>query len=331
MTAALAAAAPPPAKSSASPAPAPAPTTAAAPVPPTPAPAPASAPPVPAQAAAAPQDGDADPSAEADAAPLAGQTTGVASLTGAAPAKPGGTVSKTAAKGDGASTTASAAGKTGTASGTAAGASAGGASSQAAADTAGGAGGKAGGDAAPQQAPDAAAFTPAGADPAQPSFASPPTSAAPSAGAAVADPQTITRLVSQIVETAQGPASQFNLTLHPAELGGVQVKIQVDRHGTVSASMTFDNPQAAADLKAHSADLKAALNQAGFDVSDDGLSFNLSGQGQQNAGNSDPDASAWAGRAFRAAASGADDLLTTVNEAASRLQRSSSTGLDIRI
>ena len=96
--------------------------------------------------------------------------------------------------------------------------------------------------------------------------------------------------------------------------------------------MTFDNPQAAADLKAQSADLKAALNQAGFDVADDGLSFNLSGQGQRQAGDSDPDAGTWAGRAFRHAAADADTLLSNVTEAASRLQRpSSASGLDIRI
>jgi Meckel syndrome type 1 protein len=156
--------------------------------------------------------------------------------------------------------------------------------------------------------------------------------AAAAATASSAGPETVSRLASQIVQTAQGPASQFNLTLHPAELGGVQVKIQVDRHGAVSASLSFDNPQAAADMKAQSADLKAQLNQAGFDVSDDGLSFNLNGQGQQNAQDSSADPGTWAGRAFRNAAVGADDLLTTVNEAASRLQGpSGNTGLDIRI
>ncbi|MEI9891253.1 MAG: flagellar hook-length control protein FliK [Caulobacteraceae bacterium] len=134
------------------------------------------------------------------------------------------------------------------------------------------------------------------------------------------------------MQTAQGPASQFNLTLHPAELGGVQVKIQVDRHGSVSAALTFDNPQSAADLKAHAADLKDALNQAGFDIAEDGLSFNLSGQGQQNAGDADPDASALGrsrlplGRRRRRSAS------YNGQRGANRYQRSSaSTGLDIRI
>jgi flagellar hook-length control protein FliK len=178
-------------------------------------------------------------------------------------------------------------------------------------------------DASAQAAPDvtSAAFTP-----------TLPAAAAPSSITPTVTSETVARLASQIVQTAQGAASQFNLVLNPAELGGVQVKIQVDRHGAVSASMTFDNPQAAAELKAHASDLKAALSQAGFDVADDGLSFNLNGQGQQSGGDSTPDASAWAGRAFRNAAAGADDIATTVTQAASRLQgASSASGLDIRI
>ena len=139
------------------------------------------------------------------------------------------------------------------------------------------------------------------------------------------------RLATQIVQTAQGAASEFNIVLHPAELGGVQVKVQVDRNGQVRAALAFDNPQAAADLKAHAADLKAALNQAGFDVSDDGLSFNLNSRGQQSAQDSDAEAGAWARQAFRPAAD-PDTLLTTVNEAAARLQGARAvSGLDIRI
>jgi flagellar hook-length control protein FliK len=180
---------------------------------------------------------------------------------------------------------------------------------------------------------DAPATVQAGPDPAvnqaQTAFA--PIIVAARDAAPVPASETLARLATQIVQTAQGPASQFTLNLHPAELGGVQVKIQVDRRGAVSASLTFDNPQAAADLKAHSADLKAALNQAGFDVSDDGLSFNLNGRGQQSAQDSNAEPGAWARQAFRPPAD-PETLLTTVNEAAARLQGArGASGLDIRI
>ena len=155
---------------------------------------------------------------------------------------------------------------------------------------------------------------------------------AAAAAAAGAGAQTVARLATQIVQTAHGPASQFNLVLHPAELGGVQVKIQVDRNGQVRADLAFDNPQAAADLKAQAEDLKAQLAQAGFDVADGGLSFSLSSQGGQAQGDSAAQQGLMGGRAFRSAAAGADDLLTQVNEAATRLSNTSAAGgLDIRI
>ncbi|MEI9892090.1 MAG: hypothetical protein WDN45_17970 [Caulobacteraceae bacterium] len=67
-------------------------------------------------------------------------------------------------------------------------------------------------------------------------------------------------------------------------------------------------------------------------MADDGLSFSLNGQGQQASGDNEPQSGLMAGRAFRAAAAGAEDLLTQVNEAASRMGRNlSASGLDIRI
>jgi flagellar hook-length control protein FliK len=199
-------------------------------------------------------------------------------------------------------------------------------------------------DAAPAATVDAAAQTPDPSLAAQssspdPSAAGGLTASAPvplqaAAATAQAGPETVARLATQIVQTAQGPASEFNLTLHPAELGGVQVKIQVDKNGQVRAALSFDNPQSAADLSAHADDLRAQLSQAGFDVADGGLSFSLNGQGQQAFGDNSGQAGLMGGRAFRAAAAGAEDLLTQLNEAASRLARTStaaSGGLDIRI
>jgi Meckel syndrome type 1 protein len=194
---------------------------------------------------------------------------------------------------------------------------------------------------------DADAAAPAVQDPAAPAVSPDPTqpgalaaaaaappaqTPSPAADAARAGPQTVARLATQIVQTAQGPASQFSLVLHPAELGGVQVKVQVGRDGRVSAALTFDNAQAAADLGARADELKAQLAQAGFDVADGGLSFSLNGQGRQTQDDGSSQANLMGGRAFRNAAAGAEDLLAQVNEAASRLTSASAAGgLDIRI
>jgi flagellar hook-length control protein FliK len=148
-----------------------------------------------------------------------------------------------------------------------------------------------------------------------------------------ADAQTVSMLASQIVQSASGAKSQFDLTLHPEGLGNVQVKISIDRDGGVTARLRFATPQAAAELSARSGELKDALSQAGFNVADNGLNFDSGGQGQSFAdgGQADSGAGARAGRAFQAALDTSEDLITAVSQAAARLQRPSAAGLDIRI
>jgi len=99
--------------------------------------------------------------------------------------------------------------------------------------------------------------------------------------------------------------------------------------------MTFDNPQAAADVKARAAELQRALEQAGFDLSG-GMSFDVAhdrGQQQQNQAWQDQgDAGrAFQGRAFRAALETAGDAADAANQGALRLRRGVNSGLDLRI
>jgi len=99
----------------------------------------------------------------------------------------------------------------------------------------------------------------------------------------------------------------------------------------ITAALTFDNPQTAADMRGRAEELKTALQQAGFDVGDKGLSFQMSGGQQQWADGRQAETSALAGRAFAAATDKADDLLTAAAEAAARMQRRGPSGVDIRI
>jgi hypothetical protein len=68
-------------------------------------------------------------------------------------------------------------------------------------------------------------------------------------------------------------------------------------------------------------------------VADNGLTFDLSGQGNPGTGERDADTGAWGGRAFRNAANGADDLINaSAVQAANRWPgASNASGLDIRI
>jgi flagellar hook-length control protein FliK len=78
------------------------------------------------------------------------------------------------------------------------------------------------------------------------------------------------------------------LTLHPAELGGVEVRLRVTTHGLV-ASITADRPESAQVLQQAGADLKRALEAQGIQVA--GLDIGVAGdQARQRAHQRDADA-----------------------------------------
>jgi flagellar hook-length control protein FliK len=169
--------------------------------------------------------------------------------------------------------------------------------------------------------------------PADPATASTTTPAALIQAAAVAvrgAPQTVANLAAQIVKKLDGRSTQFDIQLDPAGLGKVDVRVAIGADGRMSAAMSFDTPQAAAELKSRAGELQQAMEQAGFDVSG-GMSFDVAsdqGQGGQ-AQNQQPEAgAAFRGRAFQAA------LDTTADAAPPpqlTLRRTALAGVDIRI
>jgi flagellar hook-length control protein FliK len=156
---------------------------------------------------------------------------------------------------------------------------------------------------------------------------------AAAARAAVGAPETIAHLSAQIVKRLEGRSTRFDLELHPADLGRVDVQLRIERDGRVAATIAFDNPVAAADMRARSDDLRRSLEQAGFQLADDGLSFaerdpqNFSG-GFSQGGGSDQGASRQGARAraFDQAA-----VTARVADAADRLQLGRVVGLDVRV
>ena len=97
--------------------------------------------------------------------------------------------------------------------------------------------------------------------------------------AASASPAIVGQIVDQVIKNVQGKSTRFDIALQPAGLGQVNVKIEINTAGQVSAVMSFDNPHAAAEARAHAGDLQQALEQAGFNLSQGGLSFDVGGQG----------------------------------------------------
>ena len=143
-------------------------------------------------------------------------------------------------------------------------------------------------------------------------------------------PQTVANLAAQIAKKLDGRSSRFDVQLDPAGLGKVDVRVEIDSAGKMTAAMNFDNQQAANELRSRSGELQRALEQAGFDMSG-GISFDVSGQGGQGGRtpNQAPDsAPVFRGRAFQAVLDGGADPAPQVS---SSFAWTSQSGLDIRI
>ena len=92
-------------------------------------------------------------------------------------------------------------------------------------------------------------------------------------GAVRGSPETVAHLASQIVRRLEGRSTRFDIALDPAGLGSVQVSVEINPRGELSAHLTFERGDTAAELRSRAAELQRALEQAGFDLSRGGLSF----------------------------------------------------------
>ncbi len=95
-----------------------------------------------------------------------------------------------------------------------------------------------------------------------------------------ASPYTVARLASGIAKKLQAKATNFQLALEPAGLGKVDVKVRIGADGAVTAALNFDNAASAEALKARAGELRAALEQAGFSLAGQDLSFTAGGFGR---------------------------------------------------
>ncbi len=85
-------------------------------------------------------------------------------------------------------------------------------------------------------------------------------------------------LALQIAVSAQSGKSRFEIRLDPAELGRIDVRIDVDRHGQVTSHLTVEKPETLAMLRQDAPQLQRALDNAGFRTGDGGLQFSLRDQ-----------------------------------------------------
>uniref|UniRef100_UPI0025FA8762 flagellar hook-length control protein FliK n=1 Tax=Brevundimonas sp. TaxID=1871086 RepID=UPI0025FA8762 len=99
----------------------------------------------------------------------------------------------------------------------------------------------------------------------------------------------VTQVAAQIIRRLEGRSTRFEMELHPADMGRVDVRLDIDAEGRVAARLAFDNPAAAADLRGRADELRRNLEDAGFQLADDALDFaDREGRGRRDAGDRDP-------------------------------------------
>jgi flagellar hook-length control protein FliK len=80
---------------------------------------------------------------------------------------------------------------------------------------------------------------------------------------------------ASMVQRVQGGGTRFEIRLDPAELGRVQVRLEVSPDNRVEAVLSSQRPEVLADLQRGADALRRALSDMGFEVGSDGLSFSL--------------------------------------------------------
>jgi hypothetical protein len=87
-------------------------------------------------------------------------------------------------------------------------------------------------------------------------------------------------LAHQIVRRFDGGTSNFQVRLDPPELGRVDVRLTVDKDKRVTAKIGADSVATLTELRGATREIERALADAGLDLAQDGLSFDLNEQPQ---------------------------------------------------
>ena len=109
--------------------------------------------------------------------------------------------------------------------------------------------------------------------------------ATPTPAVLQAAPAATVQVYNRIIERADGRAQRFEIRLDPAELGRVDVRIEIGADRKVHAVLAAHDSAALSDLMRGQRALERALADAGIDLADNGLRFELArdnGSGSAN-------------------------------------------------
>jgi flagellar hook-length control protein FliK len=105
----------------------------------------------------------------------------------------------------------------------------------------------------------------------------------PQATAQASQPD-LNALAINIAAKSQAGSKQFDISLEPAELGRVEVRLTVDNAGNAQAHLVAERPETLQMLQRDSGTLSHALKESGVQLGDNGLQFSLKGQERQGDG-----------------------------------------------
>jgi flagellar hook-length control protein FliK len=98
-------------------------------------------------------------------------------------------------------------------------------------------------------------------------------------------PVPLSGLAVEIAASARSGKTRFDVRLDPADLGRIDVRIDVDRNGQVTSHLRVEKPETLSMLQQDAPQLRQALDDAGFKTGNSGLQFSLrdhSSSGQNN-------------------------------------------------
>ncbi|HKO72189.1 MAG TPA: flagellar hook-length control protein FliK [Bradyrhizobium sp.] len=165
----------------------------------------------------------------------------------------------------------------------------------------------------------------------QPAVPVAPTTATPAAALSVTAATNglvpVSGLAFEIAASARSGKSHFDIRLDPADLGRIDVRIDVDRTGQVTSHVTVEKPETLSMLRQDAPQLQRALDDAGFKTGDGGLQFSL--RDQSSSGNN------WrnetSGNAQRLAITEDESVPATIAGRSYGRMLGSTSGVDIRV
>lgn len=145
--------------------------------------------------------------------------------------------------------------------------------------------------------------------------------------------ETTAALGAQILRRLEGRSTRFEIGLTPEGLGQVDVTLEIDAEGGLSARLAFDSPISAAELRGRADELRRHLQEAGFSVAQDALSFSERDPGQSGGGNgrSAREFLAESARAFAGAERLADAAETASALPAWAARSQTPSGVDVKV